>query len=504
MISPAFSTKSLLSVLLLLFGFLAPSARLSSLGRANTVTKAKNYADGVESTQVELRGLDIDGDGRDDYVKFFKGRHALLAEWIAVSGNPKKRPVWAKADHVVISLDSKAKVEDVKSAIEALFDSFKLPAPIRTSLQWSPLNGRSYLYGLSVTKVEASADIAKILGSLPAIRKIQGVGQAGPDYIVAIDQQTTFPPLEFARETELKRIGAEKAWEKATGSNVRVAVLDSGIDSHHPDLPSANLLKLPGSNLVGGPSGPSDDPSDQLSHGTYCAAIVGAKSGNGKGMIGVAPDVTLMPIKFIDEEGSGTISQAAKAVELASTLPTEDQRAQIISASWGFEGSAPALCDAIAAAKDVLFVASAGDIERDLDVEEYFPASCKNLSNMIVVGANTQHDTRLPNSGFGKRVVDLSAPGDRIFSAIAVNQQNEASPYMAKSGASPAVAFVAGAAALIRSKNPDFGPRQIRCRLLQATDSQHALVNTSCSGGRLNLEKAVTGIGLRSNVCDCP
>src|SRR5262249_38721694 len=129
-------------------------------------------------------------------------------------------------------------------------------------------------------------------------------------------------------------------------------------------------------------------------HGTHCSGNVGARADNGKGVAGVAPNVKIMPLRFITDKGEGTTADAIKAIKYAV-----DMGAKVMSNSWGSEGDdgdtdAQALKDAITYAKDhnVLFVAAAGNghegvgYDNDTDAKPGVPASYA-IDNIISVAA---------------------------------------------------------------------------------------------------------------------
>ncbi len=336
-----------------------------------------------------------------------------------------------------------------------------------------------------------------MLRALPELRTLNsGRAVIEPDFLYFPDKLPDDPVL--GKQYDLLDIRAPEAWELETGSNkVRIAILDSGIERGHPSLRNSSILIVHGppyANLVKGNNYPEDD----LEHGTYCSAIAGAKGDDGEGMTGVNWNVTLMPVKFIDKNGCGTSSRAAEAVEYAIR-----HKADVISASWGGMGPSQRLHDAIAqaGAKGILFVTSAGNSGLNLDKKVYYPASY-NLPNMLVVGASDDDGSPLATSGHGLKNVHLSAPGEKVFSAVLSTGANLFFPYGEGSGTSPATAFVSGAAALVKARNPDWKADKLRCRILKSTTPFSALAKASCSGGRLNLEKAVSGKNLRS-VCGC-
>ena len=109
-------------------------------------------------------------------------------------------------------------------------------------------------------------------------------------------------------------IGAPTAWSRSTGRGVVVAVVDTGVDLHHQDLPASRLVVVPGANLID----PAKPPQDDHGHGTHVAGIIGAESGNGVGVESVAPGSTIMPVKVLDSSGSGSGTSVEDGIHFAA------------------------------------------------------------------------------------------------------------------------------------------------------------------------------------------
>ena len=170
-------------------------------------------------------------------------------------------------------------------------------------------------------------------------------------------------------------IDAAEAWNITTGSGQRiVAVIDTGVDYRHEDLAAnmwTNLGEIPGDGIDNDGNGFIDDiygydfanndgdPLDDNNHGTHVAGTIGAVGNNGIGVTGVNWNVQIMALKFLQADGSGTISAAIEAIDYAV-----ENGASISNNSWGFNGApSQALHDAVAAARsqDHIFVAAAGN-----------------------------------------------------------------------------------------------------------------------------------------------
>ena len=235
-----------------------------------------------------------------------------------------------------------------------------------------------------------------------------------------------------------------------------VAVVDTGIDTSHPDL-DGNIWRNPNEQ----PNGFDDDgdgfiddlhgadfvnrdsdASDDAGHGTHVGGIIGAEGNNGIGISGVNWNARLMPLKFLNSDGEGNTADAAMAIDYAVA-----HGARAINASWGGPAFSQTLYEAVrrAGQHNVLVVAAAGNEGNDSDVAPDYPAAF-DLSNVISVAASDRYDNLLSYSNYGAKSVDLAAPGDDIYSTVP--PATEPSGYANFSGTSMAAPAVTGAAAL--------------------------------------------------------
>jgi subtilisin family serine protease len=271
-------------------------------------------------------------------------------------------------------------------------------------------------------------------------------------------------------------IWATQAWKLFSGNgSVIVAVIDTGVDSSHPDLQG---------NLVPGysPYDDSFDPKDENGHGTHCAGTIGARGDNASGVAGVNWNVKVMPIRFMGPQGSGTTADAIKGIDWAV-----EHGAKVLSNSWGGSGRSDQLLAAIERARDkgVLFIAAAGNESNDNDKNPTYPAAYK-VDNMITVAASDRNEKLANFSNFGKTSVHLAAPGVDIYSTY------KGATYRSLSGTSMATPHVAGAAALLWGYRPELRYAEVRKRLLDSTDKIPAYSGKTTTGGRLNVYRALT------------
>jgi serine protease len=299
-----------------------------------------------------------------------------------------------------------------------------------------------------------------------------------------------------------------EAGARATGAGVVVAIVDSGIQPDHPDLPklwtnpdevcgngtdddrNGYVDDCAGWDFVHGDNTPYDTADDN-DHGTHVAGTIAAIPHNGRGVAGLAPGVSLMSLK-ITSNGSIWLSHAAEAVRYAA-----DNGARVINASFGTNPgagrqSAAVLEDAIAYARSqgVLVVAAAGNDGVNIDSSPVWPASLP-YDNVVTVGASTAADGVASFSNTGANAVDLFAPGHYIASTV------DRSTYAAMQGTSMATPHVTAAAALVLSREPNLSPAAVRARLMSTGDPLAAYAGKSVSGARLNAERAPGADGLR-------
>lgn len=333
-------------------------------------------------------------------------------------------------------------------------------------------------------------------------------------------------------------IGAREAWKINKGrGDIVVAVIDTGVDYTHEDL-VGNLWRNPGEtgkdskgrnkatngvdddangfidDVIGWDFVTNDNKPYDLSstilellaggnpgHGTHCAGNVAARGFNGKGISGVAPNVSIMSIRFLSEKGQGTTADAIKAVRYAV-----ENRANILSNSWGSEGEEPgdpeneALKDVIryAEQKGSLFVAAAGNghqgvgYDNDSDPKPGYPASY-DMENIVSVAAVDANDALGAFSNWGNQTVDIGAPGVKVFSTMVGNKYDDVVLNLlimkiTWDGTSMATPHVAGAAALYMSQNPTADWKRTKEAIIKSAKPIDALRGKSVSGGKLNLE----------------
>lgn len=273
-----------------------------------------------------------------------------------------------------------------------------------------------------------------------------------------------------------------EAWKSfSSKKEIVVAVVDTGIDPNHPFL-SQNLYvkegKAGSSNFGIDFSVKKADkfkPVDSHGHGTHVSGIV--KS--------VYPDVKILTLKYYNPQASGqdNLNSTIEALRYAV-----EQNVDVINYSGG--GPEPAIEELKilkeAERKGILIVAAAGNEESNIDVKSnaYYPASY-GLKNIITVTAHDQNLKMLSSSNWGKRSVDIVAPGYRIKSAL----PNSRAGYL--TGTSQATAFVTGVAAMIKSQYSSLKVEEIKEIIKSSAKKEITLLTRCSSGGRLDASAAL-------------
>ena len=277
----------------------------------------------------------------------------------------------------------------------------------------------------------------------------------------------------------LQAINAQTAWKISQGSeNVRVCVVDSGIDTNHEDL--KGNIQEPGFDAL------QDQATmhDSNGHGTACSGVLGAMSNNKKGITGIMWRTNVLGCRFLDADGHGYLSDAIKCMQWCV-----ENGADIINHSWGTYSYSKSIKDSmeyISEEYGVLFVAAAGNEALDNDGDTPMYPAALNLSGMITVAATDQTDSLATFSNYGEFSVDIAAPGVDILSTIPQDS------YTWFSGTSMAAPLVSGTAGLILSLTSDKpSPEILKQLILNSSNYVPSLRGKIASGRFLNVSRAM-------------
>lgn len=305
-----------------------------------------------------------------------------------------------------------------------------------------------------------------------------------PDCLIEVSSYTndTYSDRQWNLHDPFSGLNVEQSWldhaaVSDTARTVVVAVIDTGIDTTHPDLAESmwiNENEIPDDGVDNDRNGYVDDihgwdfyhgdntvchyvydeekgqyladPTDSDNHGTHVAGVIAAASGNQEGISGaVGPfPVKIMSLKALgggtaSSPGTGSMFQTIKAIQYATQMG-----ADICNLSWGNSTYSAALEQAIRES-DMLFVAAAGNTSSNNDTSPIYPASLP-LNNILSVAGTDQQGRLAEYSNYGAHSVDMAAPSEKITSTIV-------GTYATMSGTSMAVPHVTAVAAMLYSSS---------------------------------------------------
>lgn len=293
--------------------------------------------------------------------------------------------------------------------------------------------------------------------------------------------------VEATLDKSTKQVHAPEAWAAGyDGKGTKVAVLDTGADAEHPDL----------KGRIGATKNFTDSPDgeDRQGHGTHTTSTVGGTGAASDGKKkGVAPGAELLHGKVLDDSGSGATSWIIAGMQWAV-----DEKADVVSMSLGNPAKtdcgdpmSTATEELAQSAENTLFVIAAGNTGPALN--SVSSPGC--APSVLTVGAVDRDDStayfssRSPISGSHTLKPEIAAPGVGISAAAAGGRGVYA--YQSMSGTSMATPHVAGAAALVKQRHPDWTARQIKAALVSSADSGIPGDVRETGGGRLDAKAAV-------------
>ena len=284
--------------------------------------------------------------------------------------------------------------------------------------------------------------------------------------------------------TELYRSGDRKQFlppaDLTLGvPNIVIAIVDTGVDSSHPDLAS---------KIVGQYSYVGNSAKDGFGHGTHCAGIAAAATNNDVGIAGMCPNCGILSVKVLNDQGSGYISDVASGITYAAS-----HGARVISLSLGGSGRSDTMRSALqyAVANNALPVCAMGNSGSSSNTPE--PGYWHDCLSVI---ATDQNGAKASFSNYGVKA-DVAAPGVAILSTMPTypvtltTTYGYSMNYDALSGTSMATPMVAGVAGLVLSKNPSLTPTQV-AGILMASSGDGASWTSNLAFGVVNAYKAVS------------
>ncbi|MFA6131752.1 MAG: S8 family serine peptidase [Patescibacteria group bacterium] len=330
--------------------------------------------------------------------------------------------------------------------------------------------------------------------------------------------------LYLDKQWYLGQIDAFTAWNTTTGSDdVVVAILDTGIDTDHPDLVGhfwQNTDEIADDGIDNDHNGYIDDvegwdfvrndatvepeyttesfDADAILHGTFVAGIIGAQTDNDEGIAGLNWKIKLMPVRILDRFGSGDSRNATAAVEYAVA-----NGADVINFSLTGTTFDSSFLSAAKTAHEagVIMVAALGNESESVNDIPIYPACFASQDGLIdyVIGvaASDMSDERASFSNYGSSCADISAPGVDIFSTLLQDDTSlEFTDYYGGNwdGTSLAAPMISGAAALLRAAYPGITPDEVKLVLQLSVDplkEKGTIAVGQLGAGRLNISKAI-------------
>lgn len=363
----------------------------------------------------------------------------------------------------LIFADESGRVLDVSRQSGASAESIQLD--LEAGRYYIAVQARSF-WGTSYR-----LDVEATLETLPPIPTPIADPLAAPGVGNDTTPLPSVPYFGGSVDWNVNAVEAPEAWAAGyTGQGILVAVVDTGVDLDHPDLVNnlyVNPGEIAGDGIDNDGNGFVDDirgydfvgrdanPNDGNGHGTHVAGTIAADL-NGVGATGIAPDATILPVRVLGNDGSGSTNSVAAGIRYAAELG-----ADIINLSLG-GGYSRAIDAAIQYAESLgsLIIAAAGNESAALPG---YPARFSaSDDNVLSVGAHDQRNqiARFSNDVGNSGAVQIDAPGVGIYSTYI------GGGYATLSGTSMASPHVAGVAALALSAAPDLRPSELRSLLV--------------------------------------
>lgn len=412
-------------------------------------------------------------------------------------------------------------------------ESFKAQFPAGTSLRC--LDAAFGLYQIQAPSERIAQELFRTISAIQGVQFVQKARSVKR-------RKVPNDPL-FTAQNYLNTIHAPQFWDRCTGGINRrgdtlvVALIDDGMDTVHPDLkPNMwfNRNEIPWNSVDDDANGYIDDyrgwnggdsnnrtftTQSLYAHGTEVAGIVGAAGNNAKGISGINWQVKLMPLLCYPLNGVdgnlGVIRSMLYVLRMKQLyMKSNGEKGACIMAvnmSVGIDGAFPdeepiwcSMYDSLGNAGIISSIATINS-NADVGVAGDIPSLCPS-DFTIVVNSTDANDNRV-SSGYSAEHVDMAAPGQGVYTTQLNTYNGPNGPYAAVSGTSFAAPQVGAAAALLcaevcdsfwtlHKNRPDSAARLLKHWILQSVDVIPALSGKCVTGGRLNIEKARTGMNV--------
>ena len=334
------------------------------------------------------------------------------------------------------------------------------------------------------------------------LNAMEGVEYAEPNYKVYFSERGPVAPEAVSQDllkNELRPF--PQAYDSST-SKVIVAIIDTGVDYEHEALAPyiwRNDSEVPGNGIDDDRNGYVDDVNgynfiantgnamDDNYHGTHVAGIILNTLTDAETELpaieSLKNSIQIMPLKFLDNNGEGYVSDAIKAISYAIGMG-----ARVLNNSWGGEGFSRALAEAIISAynSNRLFIAAAGNEKKNNDQYPIFPASYTHPNIISVAALDGYNENSLAwFSNFGIQSVDIGAPGVSIRSTI------PGGGYAKLSGTSMSAPYVSAAAAAVWFTNSSLNHLQVKNILLSSAQYIATLSSLILTPGKIDTVRGV-------------
>ncbi|MDI6786189.1 MAG: S8 family serine peptidase [bacterium] len=355
-------------------------------------------------------------------------------------------------------------------------------------------------------------DEIDVLEVVKAYKEDLNIEYAEPNYICRMFEAPN--DTYYSQQWYLPKIKAPEGWNIEKGKDtVLIAVVDSGVDTDHPDLIDKIVIKN-GCNKVEGNNDPNPTPNGGddkgVTHGTHVAGIAAAITNNSVGVAGVAWNCKILPVKVLDDEGDGTSTNICNGIKFAADHVGNagNYASGVINLSLGGAYS-NAYSSAIgyAYARNCVVVAAAGNGGDDKVGDELLTDGigdnkvspiCNdkygNYTNMVLgVAAVNNSDNRASFSNYSKsstNYVEVCAPGVDIYSTLFKGEYGFNNYYGSMQGTSMAAPIVSGLAALIISKDNTASIEEVKKYIVENGD----FVGSQNIGLRVNIDTSLTAI----------